>query len=49
MAKPRTGYSFQRKDGSWWARVTFVDSSGKRRDLQRRRVGAGARGHDRRP
>lgn len=27
---------FQRKDGSWWARVTYTDSSGKRREAVRR-------------
>jgi len=35
MAKMRTGYVF--KDGSrtWWARATFTDESGKRRNVKR--------------
>lgn len=32
MARPRTGSWFQRKDGSWWARVTYTDETGKRRE-----------------
>lgn len=36
MPRERKGSIINRKDGSLWARVTFVDSKGKRRDLCRR-------------
>src|SRR5215469_10871331 len=38
MARERTGMIFERPKGSriWYARVTFVDQSGKRRFVKRR-------------
>jgi hypothetical protein len=36
MSRERKGSILTRKDGSLWARVTFTDPSGKRRDLCRR-------------
>jgi integrase len=36
MPRQRTGSIFQRPDGSWWARVTFKDETGKRREKKRR-------------
>lgn len=34
MAKERTGYVFE-KDGKWYARLTFTDASGNRRNIKR--------------
>lgn len=34
MAKERTGYVFQNND-NWYARITFTDSSGNRRNIKR--------------
>lgn len=35
--KSRTGYVFQNKEtGSWYARVTFTDRNGKRKNIQRK-------------
>ncbi len=36
MAKERSGYIYQDKQGSWYARTTVTDSSGKRRNVKRR-------------
>jgi integrase len=39
MARERTGSIFKRTKGkktTWWARLTYIDDQGKRRDLQRR-------------
>lgn len=36
MARDRSGYVFQDKDRKWYARVTFKDGSGKRRNIKRR-------------
>ena len=36
MAKERTGMVFEREKGVWYARVTFIDPSGKRRYVKRR-------------
>lgn len=36
MAKDRSGYIGQHKDGKWFARVTVTDSTGKRRNIARR-------------
>ncbi len=36
MAKDRSGYIGQDKDGKWFARVTVTDSTGKRRNVARR-------------
>jgi integrase len=36
MARERKGSVKVRKDGSIWARVTFIDDAGKRRDMMRR-------------
>lgn len=36
MARERKGYVQERKDGSIWARVTYVGDDGKRRELRRR-------------
>jgi integrase len=39
MARQRTGSIFKRTKGkktTWWARITYTDDHGKRRDLQRR-------------
>jgi integrase len=35
MAKERTGYTFQDKQGRWYARVTFTNEQGIRRDIKR--------------
>lgn len=35
MAKERTGYTFQDSCGRWYARVTFTNEHGKRRDIKR--------------
>jgi hypothetical protein len=35
MARERKGYVQERKDGSIWARVTYVGDGGKRRELRR--------------
>jgi integrase len=36
MARERTGKVFEREKGVWYARVTFTDQSGKRRDVWRK-------------
>ncbi len=36
MARERKGSIKVRKDGSIWARVTFMDDAGKRREMMRR-------------
>jgi integrase len=36
MAKDRSGYIFQNKNGAWYARTTITDASGKRRNVKRR-------------
>lgn len=39
MARERTGSIFRRTKGkktTWWARLTYINNQGKRRDLQRR-------------
>ena len=36
MAKERSGYIYQDKQGSWFARTTITDETGKRRNLKRR-------------
>ncbi|HVF49687.1 MAG TPA: site-specific integrase [Pyrinomonadaceae bacterium] len=36
MAKDRSGYIYQNKQGSWYARTTITDASGKRRNIKRR-------------
>lgn len=36
MAKERSGYVYQDKQGSWYVRTTVMDSSGKRRNVKRR-------------
>ena len=36
MAKERSGYVFQDKDGFWYARITFTAENGKRRNVKRR-------------
>ena len=35
MARMRTGYVFKDRSGCWWARVTFTDAAGKRRNVKR--------------
>lgn len=35
MAKDRSGYTFE-ENGKWYARITFTDSLGKRRNIKRR-------------
>lgn len=35
MAKSRQGYTYE-DEGGWWARLTFVDAAGKRRNIRRR-------------
>jgi hypothetical protein len=35
MAKARTGYVFKDRNGCWWARLTFTDEAGKRRNVKR--------------
>lgn len=35
--KPRTGYVYQNKStGTWYARITYTDRSGKRKNIQRK-------------
>jgi integrase len=36
MAKERTGYCFSDREGRWYARMTFTDDHGKRRNIKRR-------------
>src|SRR2546423_1390210 len=36
MAKERAGYCFQDKNGRWFARLTFTDEHGTRRNVKRR-------------
>lgn len=36
MAKDRSGYVFQDKNGAWYARTTITDSTGKRRNIKKR-------------
>lgn len=36
MARERKGFVFEREPGKWYARVTFLDQKGKRRDLWRK-------------
>ncbi len=36
MAKDRSGYIFQNKNGAWYARTTITDANGKRRNIKRR-------------
>ncbi|MGA9998415.1 MAG: phage integrase SAM-like domain-containing protein, partial [Pyrinomonadaceae bacterium] len=36
MAKDRSGYIFQNKQGAWYARTTITDETGKRRNIKRR-------------
>jgi integrase len=36
MAKDRSGYIFQDKNGAWFARTTITDARGKRRNIKRR-------------
>lgn len=36
MAKDRSGYIYQNEQGSWYARTTITDASGKRRNIKRR-------------
>ena len=36
MAKERSGYCFQDKEGRWYARLTFTDGQGRRRNIKRR-------------
>ena len=36
MAKERSGYCFRDKAGRWYARLTFTDQQGKRRNIKRR-------------
>jgi len=36
MARERTGKIFEREKGVWYARVTFIDQAGKRRDIWRK-------------
>ncbi len=35
MAKDRSGYIYQNEQGSWYARTTITDASGKRRNIKR--------------
>lgn len=35
MARERSGYVYE-KDGSWYARITFTNEQGKRRDIKRK-------------
>jgi integrase len=35
MSKERKGYIFEDKNGKWFARITFIDESGKRRNVKR--------------
>ena len=34
--KSRSGYVFQSKNGTWFARVTYTDRQGKRKNVQRK-------------
>lgn len=36
MANERSGYVYRAKNGSWYARTTITDTSGKRRNVKRR-------------
>lgn len=36
MARERSGYVYQDKEGKWYARVTITDSAGRRRNIKRR-------------
>lgn len=36
MAKERKGYTYQNQKGHWYARLTFTNEQGKRRDIKRR-------------
>jgi integrase len=36
MAKDRSGYIFQNKNGAWYARTTITDEAGKRRNIKKR-------------
>lgn len=36
MARDRSGYIFQDKQGSWYARTTVTGADGKRRNVKRR-------------
>jgi integrase len=36
MAKERSGYVFKDQDGFWYARLTFTNETGKRRNIKRR-------------
>jgi integrase len=36
MAKERSGYTYQDCNGRWYARLTFTNEQGKRRDIKRR-------------
>lgn len=36
MSRERTGKVFEREKGAWYARVTFTDPSGKRKDIWRK-------------
>lgn len=36
MARERKGFVFEREPDNWYARVTFLDQKGKRRDLWRK-------------
>jgi integrase len=42
MAKERTGYTYQDSCGRWYARVTFTNEQGKRRDVKRSAENEGA-------
>lgn len=35
MAKDRTGYTYQDSNGRWYARITFTNEQGIRRDIKR--------------
>src|ERR671938_1559318 len=35
MAKERTGYTYQDSNGRWYARITFTNEQGIRRDIKR--------------
>jgi hypothetical protein len=35
MARERTGYTYQDRKGRWYARVTFTNEQGVRRDIKR--------------
>jgi hypothetical protein len=36
MGRERSGYVYQDKGGSWYARITMTDSTGRRRNIRRR-------------